>query len=169
MKHFFIALSLGLFSSTLLAGGTQSHGHDHDAMQSSVGEPASGKPDRIIRVAMRDSMRFVFEPALNSLRHGESVEFRVRNEGAIPHEFSIGNLEEQIAHAKMMREMPSMKHNDPNAITLRAGERGRLAWRFLGNDEVVFACNIPGHTEAGMIHSVAIDREADDRLAAYRD
>lgn len=110
-----------------LAGGTRSNAHSHYATQSSVGEPASGKPDRIIRVAMHDSMRFGFEPALNSLRHGESVEFRVRNEGVIPHEFSIGNLEEQLAHAMMMREMPTMKHDDPIAITLKAGERGRLA------------------------------------------
>ncbi len=166
MKHFFIALSLGLFSSTLLAGGTQSHGHDHDAMQSSVGEPASGKPDRIIRVAMRDSMRFVFEATLETLRRGEVVEFRVRNDGVIAHEFSIGSIDEQLRHAAMMREMPDMKHDDPNAITLAPGESGRLAWRFLGNEEVVFACNIPGHFEAGMKHTVAIGRDADDQLAA---
>lgn len=150
MKLFAIALALTLVSPALLAGGTHSHGHDQDAIRSSVGEPASGAPDRIIRVAMRDSMRFVFEPTLEALERGEIVEFRVVNDGVIAHEFSIGSIEEQLRHAAMMRAMPAMKHADPNAITLAPGESGRLVWRFLGNDEVVFACNIPGHFEAGM-------------------
>lgn len=97
MKHFYIALGLTFVSPALLASGTHSHGHD--AMQSSVGEPASGKPDRIFRVAMRDSMRFVFEPTLEALRRGEVVEFRVRNDGVNAHEFSIGSIEEQLRHA----------------------------------------------------------------------
>ncbi len=170
MKTLHIALILTIFSPASIAGGTRGNGHGHDQgkIQSGVGEPASGRPDRIVLVAMYDSMRFVFEPTLESLHHGETVEFRIRNEGNIPHEFSIGNLEEQLAHAQMMRAMPSMKHDDPNAITLNAGERGRLSWRFLGNDEVVFACNIPGHAEAGMKHSVAISRDSGDQLAAYR-
>lgn len=166
MNHFTIALGFALLSPALLAGGTHSNGHSHEAMPSSVGEPASGEPDRIIRVAMRDSMRFVFEPRLDALRRGEVVEFRVRNDGVIAHEFSIGSIDEQLRHAAMMREMPDMKHDDPNAITLAPGESGRLAWRFLGNEEVVFACNIPGHFEAGMKHTVAIGRDADDQLAA---
>lgn len=171
MKPLHIALILTVMSPALIAGGTHSHGHGHDngKVQSGVGVPASGKPDRIVFVAMRDSMRFVFEPVLDALRHGESVEFRVRNEGVIPHEFSIGNIEEQLAHAKMMREMPSMRHDDPNAITLAPGETGRLSWRFLGDDDVVFACNIPGHSEAGMKHRVAISRDLDDQLAANRE
>lgn len=66
----------------------------------------------------------------------------------------------------MMREMQAMKHADPNAVTLAPGESARLAWRFLGNDEVVFACNIPGHVEAGMKYTVGIGVDVEDQLAA---
>ncbi len=166
MKQINIALALALLSPALLAGGTHGPGHDQGRMQSDVGEPASGAPDRIVRVAMRDSMRFVFEPTLEALGRGEVVEFRVRNDGVIAHEFSIGSIEEQLRHAAMMRAMPAMKHAEPNAITLAPGESGRLAWRFLGNDEVVFACNIPGHFEAGMKYTVGIGGDAEDQLAA---
>ncbi|MDC1287783.1 hypothetical protein N8198_07850 [Gammaproteobacteria bacterium] len=49
-----------------------------------------------------------------------------------------------------------MKHNDPNTISLAAGESVRLSWKFMGKDTVVFARNVPGHFEAVMKHIRAI-------------
>ena len=147
-------LILGLFTTTLMASG--SHDHSHDASRYGVGEPGKGEPDRIIAVSMQDSMRFVFDPRLGELKNGETIEFRVTNDGQIQHEFSIGNAEEQVKHAQMMQQMPNMKHNDPNTVSLAPGESARLLWKFIGKDEVVFACNVPGHFEAGMKHRIAI-------------
>lgn len=132
----------------VIASGTHKHNHDDDKF--SVGEPGKGAPDRQVKVSMLDTMRFVFDPELNSLRHGEMIEFVVTNNGVIKHEFSIGNAEDQVKHAEMMRKMPDMDHQDPNTVSLTAGETARISWRFMGNDTVVFACNIPGHFEAGM-------------------
>ena len=101
-------------------------------------------------------MQFVFEPRLSNLMDGETIEFIVTNDGAIRHEFSIGNAEDQVKHAEMMRKMPNMVHEDPNTVSLAAGETARLSWRFIGKDTVVFACNIPGHFEAGMKHVLPI-------------
>jgi len=144
-----------IFMPTLaIASGT--HKHSHDAESFSVGEPGKGKPDRQIKVSMLDTMRFVFEPELKSLKHGETIEFIVTNDGAIQHEFSIGNAVDQVKHAEMMRKMPDMVHQDPNTVSLASGETARLSWRFMGNDTVVFACNIPGHFEAGMKHVLPI-------------
>ena len=56
----------------------------------------------------------------------------------------------------MMRKMPNMDHEDPNTVSLAAGETARLSWRFMGDDAVVFACNIPGHFEAGMKYVLPI-------------
>ena len=56
----------------------------------------------------------------------------------------------------MMREMPNMEHKDPNAVILEPGESATLKWRFKGGETVVFACNIPGHYEAGMHHQLAM-------------
>ena len=136
--------------------GDHSHGHGHGAAKFSVGEPATGHAARVVDVSMRDTMRFVFDPALDSLKDGEVVEFVVRNDGNIVHEFSIGNAEEQVAHAKMMREMTNMRHEDANTVSPEPGKTSRIRWRFMGDDTVVFACNIPGHYEAGMHHKVPI-------------
>lgn len=143
---------LALFSSTLMATGTHTHSH----MKYSVGNPGEGTPDRVIGVSMQDSMRFEFSPELDSLKDGETIEFHVRNDGQIQHEFSIGNDEDQVKHAQMMQKMPDMKHNDPNTVSLAPGESARLSWTFMGKDTVVFACNVPGHFEAGMKHVMAI-------------
>ena len=154
MKHIFIVVVLSLFSTIALASGT--HSHSHESMKYSVGEPGKGSPNRVISVSMRDTMRFEFAPELDSLKDGETIEFRVRNDGNIQHEFSVGNAEDQIKHAQMMQKMPDMKHNDPNTVSLAPGESASLSWRFMGKDTVVFACNIPGHFEAGMKRILAI-------------
>jgi hypothetical protein len=97
--------------------------------------------DRQIKVSMLDTMRFVFEPELKSLKHGETIEFVVTNDGAIQHEFSIGNAVDQVKHAEMMRKMPDMDHQDPNTVSLAIyGERyGRVRLQypraFRGRDE----------------------------------
>jgi uncharacterized cupredoxin-like copper-binding protein len=80
----------------------------------------------------------------------------LRNDGSIQHEFSIGNAEDQVKHAIMMQKTPDMKHSDPNTVSLPPGESTTLSWKFMGTDTVVFACNIPGHFEAGMKHVQAI-------------
>jgi uncharacterized cupredoxin-like copper-binding protein len=155
MKHLAKILFLGIFSSTLMASGT--HSHSHDNMKYSVGEPGKGTPDRIISVSMQDTMRFDFAPELGALKQGETIEFHVRNDGSIRHEFSIGNSEDQVKHALMMQKMPDMKHSDPNTVSLEPGESATLSWKFMGADTVVFACNIPGHFEAGMKQVQAIE------------
>lgn len=152
MNKLLIVLILTLTSTSILAGGT--HGDGHGGAKFSVGEPASGKPDRIFDVSMRDNMRFVFKPEFKDLHDGEVIRFNVKNDGAIVHEFSIGNAADQVEHAKMMREMPGMKHVDPNTVSLEPGESATITWRFKGGDTVVFACNIPGHFEAGMHHDL---------------
>ena len=164
MKHVLKVVVLGLFSSTVMAGGTHNHGHDN--MKYSVGEPGKGSPDRVIEVSMQDTMRFKFAPDLGSLKDGETIEFRLHNDGNIQHEFSIGNAEDQVKHAQMMQKMPDMKHSDPNTVSLEPGESASLAWKFMGKDTVVFACNIPGHFEAGMNHILAIGPGSQDKLAA---
>lgn len=154
MNKLILMMCLCVFPVAALAAGSGEHSHGHEAF--SVGKPGQGKPDRQIKVSMTDNMRFTFEPSLESLRHGQTIEFIVRNDGKLAHEFSIGNAEDQARHAEMMRNMPAMKHEDPNTVSLEPGEQARLSWQFLGNDTVVFSCNIPGHFEAGMKHALAI-------------
>lgn len=154
MKLLLTAIFLTLTSTSILAGGT--HGEGHGKAMYSVGEPAKGEPDRIFDVAMGDDMRYVFTPEFDDLHDGEVIQFNVKNNGVIKHEFSIGNTVDQVKHAKMMREMPNMQHTDPTTVSLESGESATITWRFKGDDTVVFACNIPGHFEAGMHHKLPI-------------
>ena len=152
-----VLLSLSFTSTSLLATGSHDHSHVGENATFAVGKPAKGKqPDRVFQVSMRDTMSFVFSPEFENLKDGEVIRFEVRNDGQIMHEFSIGNAEEQKKHAAMMRKMPNMKHADPNTLSLEPGERGSITWHFKGDETVVFACNIPGHFEAGMSHELVV-------------
>ena len=50
----------------------------------------------------------------------------------------------------MMRQMPNMKHDEPNVVTVEPGETKELIWRFGKDADVEFACNIKNHAEEGM-------------------
>lgn len=133
----------------------EGHGHGEGGHKETVGKPA--KPEeatRTIPVILNDQMKIIFKESLTEIKAGSIIQFTVANEGKIPHEFSIGNQEEQKEHAEMMRKMPSMVHADGNTVTVGPGKTKTLTWRFEGDDTVVFACNIPGHYEAGMFKNV---------------
>lgn len=136
------------------------HGRDQhaaDTHASVAGEPAAAEAaGRTVRVDLLDTMRFAFDAPLD-LKRGEAVRFVVTNRGQMRHEFSIGSADEQDAHRAMMRTMPNMMHDDPNAVTVDPGQTRVLTWRFAGDTPVVFACNIPGHAEAGMVTSAMLE------------
>ncbi len=137
--------------------GAHLQAHNHETKKGAVGYPAKpSNSQRSIDVSLSDNMRISFSEDLTELKSGTVINFVVTNEGEISHEFSIGNQAEQKAHAKMMRQMPGMVHNDGNTVTLAPGETKRLAWHFVGDDQVVFSCNIPGHFEAGMFRIASL-------------
>jgi uncharacterized cupredoxin-like copper-binding protein len=131
-------------------GGGHEHGAGNDHEGSPVGQPALAEQvTKTIHLSTVDAMRFKFA-SQPDLKDGDVVKFVVTNKGLIPHEFSIGDEKEQISHREMMRKMPNMVHADGNTVTVKPGETKELIWQFKGGSEVVFACNIPGHFEAGM-------------------
>lgn len=130
--------------------------HQHDSEGSAVGKPAAeSAATKTIVVTTLDSMRYTFSPQPD-LKANDIVKFVITNMGKIPHEFSIGDEKEQKAHRNMMRQMPDMVHQDGNTVTVKPGETKVLTWEFNGEIEVIFACNIPGHFEAGMFKTVDI-------------
>lgn len=136
---------------------TKANKHDHHAgahgHNSTVGKPVNiDQAQQTVRVDMLDSMRFVFNDAFE-IKAGKTIRFDVSNKGQIRHEFSIGNAVGQESHAKAMMENPTMVHGDGEAaITVDTSETKTLTWRFEGDEEIVFACTLPGHYQAGMIH-----------------
>lgn len=124
---------------------------------SPVGKPVTTEQaNKTIQVKTLDTMRFTFDPPLEQIDDGEVIRFVVINTGTVPHEFFIGSEAEQQAHAAMMMEMPNMVHNDTSTLTVAPGETKEITWAFSGTGPVVFACNIPGHYQAGMFLVVPI-------------
>lgn len=151
-------LASALSSQAFAMEGHSAHDHSthNHAMMSTVGKPYdASKATKTIKVDLLDSMKFEFHSNMN-IKEGDIVRFVVTNKGAIDHEFSIGSEKEQKAHLEMMKQMPNMVHSDGSTITVKPNETKELTWKFTKRDTVMFACNIPGHFEAGMHQNVIV-------------
>ena len=150
------ALALTLASGASWAGGTHKGGHY------SFGEPGSeAEVTRTIQVTAedRDGMKFVMD--IPSIQQGEVIKFIVTNNRSSDHEFSIGYTASQRAHAKLMAKNPDMKHeDDPSAVHLAPGETEEVIWKFnkAVQGQIVFACQMPGHYEGGMVHQAKLEK-----------
>ena len=135
--------------AALAAGSHDGHHGAHPAGDSAIGQPGvAARASRSVRIDMNDRMRF--SPERLAVRQGETVRLVVRNTGQVPHELSLGTLQDLLAHREQMARQPGMTHAEPNQITLAPGQQGEIVWRFTRDGTVHFACLIPGHYEAGM-------------------
>lgn len=127
-------------------GQEAGHQAGHAGHEAMVTTPVAS---RSIDIRMDDAMRFY--PDRIRVKKGEVVRFNILNTGALPHELTIGELDELLAHAEEMRANPDMPaHHEANAITVEPGQRGSLTFAFDKAGTLDFACLIPGHFEAGM-------------------
>ena len=127
------------------------HVEDHAAMMM-VGMPGTAKDvARTLDVTMRetDDGAMIFEPTSFEFELGETIRFKIRNDGELEHEFVLDTVEQNIVHKAMMAEY-DMEHDDPNSIRLDAGAVGEVIWTFANAGTFEFACLIPGHYESGM-------------------
>ena len=149
-----VASRLPALLVALAAFAASAHDHHHAYK---AGEPGNAaKPARTVEVtAAEGDGSMSFTPARVEIARGEQVRFVIKNAGALAHEFVLGAKAENAEHAKMMAEMPDMKHDDPNAVTVAPGKSATLVWRFSKPGAFEFACLIPGHYEAGM-HGAAV-------------
>ena len=49
-----------------------------------------------------------------------------------------------------------MKHDDPNSVLVEPGKSAELTWTFAKATRLEFACNIPGHYQAGMVGQLTV-------------
>ncbi len=171
MKLNQIAIAL-LFATGLTAGAyaSGSGGHDHgsssennetthtdgDAHVDHSGhmdghDMHGAMPDRTIEIVARD---IAFSVTEISVSQGETIRFVIHNEGAIDHDFTIGDRATQDEHREemmaMMGSMDSHEHGATNAVMIPPGETRELIWTFSKDQQIEFGCNIPGHYESGM-------------------
>lgn len=109
------------------------------------GSPAdAADADRVVEIQTSDAL--TFEPADITVAAGETVTFRLTNDGAVVHDFTLGDQATQDEHETEMSEMDGMDHDEPNVATIPAGETVELTWTF--GDEVSVVTNPDTMTRA---------------------
>lgn len=168
-RYLFAAAAMSFSVATFAAG---SHGGGHGASSGEPGE--ASEVTRTINVEMHDNY---YEPESIEVTPGETVRFVVENKGSLVHEFNIGTPSMHEAHQEEMQMMVehgviqggtinrdmmemdmgdghSMKHDDPNSVLLEPGQSQEIIWKFSDKASIEFACNVPGHYQAGMYGDV---------------
>jgi uncharacterized cupredoxin-like copper-binding protein len=168
VASFVVAASLVLPSVPVLADA----GHGSEA----VGAPAPKGQGRIVRVEMTDNAYNLKKLAVKS---GETVRFIIVNKGTLLHEFNLNTAAEHDEHRPMMAMMvdhgmitadkivntsmtmpdgTKMSHTEPNSVLLEPGKSAEISWKFATAGTLEIACNIPGHSESGMVAPVTVTR-----------
>ena len=109
---------------------------------------------RTIECKMLDTMRF--SPERIDAKLGETIRFRMRNTGGMLHEFVIGTVKENQAHAELMKKFPDMEHDEPYMAHVPPGKTAEIVWTFNRPGEFEFACLIAGHYDAGMKGTIKV-------------
>ncbi|OZY57958.1 copper-binding protein [Pseudomonas lundensis] len=52
--------------------------------------------------------------------------------------------------------MTGMVHDDPNSVLVEPGKTAELTWTFSDARDLEFACNVPGHYQAGMVGTLKV-------------
>lgn len=136
------------------------------------GEAApAAKASRTVQVVLQD---ISFSPTSLQVKAGETVRFVLVNKGQLLHEFNLGDAAMHAEHQKEMLRMQAggmaamdhgamghgdkagMQHDDPNSVLVEPGQTAELTWTFGQAGELEFACNVPGHYQAGMVGKLTI-------------
>ncbi|MGY2230565.1 cupredoxin family protein [Pseudomonas tolaasii] len=140
------------------------------------GQPApASKATRTVEVTLQD---ISFSPKSLDVKAGETVRFVLVNKGQLLHEFNLGDAAMHAEHQKEMLQMQAsgmltatgmgpmdhaamghgaMKHDDPNSVLVEPGKTAELTWTFTKATGLEFACNIPGHYQAGMVGKLTVE------------
>ena len=144
------------------------------------GQPAAAaKATRSVEVVMGDMS---FTPTAIEIKAGETVRFVLVNKGQLLHEFNLGDAAIHAKHQQEMLQMQqsgmltptamkemdhgsmagmdhgAMKHDDPNSVLVEPGKTAELSWTFTKATSLEFACNIPGHYQAGMVGKLTVSQ-----------
>ena len=144
-----------LFGTAPAYAAGEHAGHAMPMASTPIGAPGdAARVTRTIDIDMTDAMRFT--PAQVQIKAGETVRFNVLNSGKIRHEMVLGSDADLQAHYAMMMQDPGMRHEEANAVSLDAGKRGQIVWKFERAGSVSFGCLEPGHYAAGMKGAVSV-------------
>ncbi len=130
-------------------------GGDHDETAEHEGEETSVEAlGRIIEVEATD---FAFTPDAFEVEEGETVTFRMTNNGEIEHELRVTTLHEVEEHIAGGHDDHHGEEAQESLILVQPGETADLTITFEpGVEYEVVACLLPDHYEAGMAADLEI-------------
>jgi uncharacterized cupredoxin-like copper-binding protein len=64
----------------------------------------------------------------------------------------------EMDHSAMAGMGHAMQHDDPNSVLVAPGKTAELTWTFTKATNIEFACNIPGHYQAGMVGKLTVSQ-----------
>lgn len=155
------------------APGAPGHGHG-GSTAALLGEPAPRGQGRPVPVVMTD---FAYSMKTITVKAGETIRFMISNKGTVLHEFNINTEAEHAEHRPMMAMMmehgmitpekvisltmtmpdgSKMTHTEPNSVLVEPGKSAEISWKFTTAGELQIGCNIPGHTEGGMVATLKV-------------
>jgi len=174
-KNFLTLSSIAALAFTLAACAAPAEkGHMDDDMKMGEGEMKMGGGEhdeevtfgevgmasmatRTITVNIKD---LAYDLKDLMAKDGETIHFIIVNKDETEHEFTLGTAEMQVADRMMMEKQmesgQSMEMHEPNSVSVKELETTEMVWKFKGPGKIEFACNIPGHYEAGMRGDVMI-------------
>ena len=168
-KAWWLVGCLMMLSAAALADGAHTFAFGEAA-------PAT-KATRTVEVLLQD---ISFAPTSLDVKAGETVRFVLVNKGQLLHEFNLGDAAMHADHQKEMLKMQAsgmltttgmgqmdhaamghgdmggMKHDDPNSVLVEPGKTAQLTWTFSKAGALEFACNLPGHYQAGMVGKLTV-------------
>ena len=151
MKLYVLILAL---LAAVACGGDSGHQHGGAGGHMSTdafGAPGdAGEADTSVEVATMDSLKF--DPPELEVSAGETVTFEVTNDGSTDHEFVLGDAAYQKAHGPATEGMM----HDGNGVFLEPGATETVTWTFSEPGEVLYACHVNGHYEAGMVGRITV-------------
>lgn len=166
MKNLLLTTTLTMaLSVPAFAAGTHGDGHGDDkpAEQAAmmIGMPGdAAKVDRTVDVTLveTDDGDMLFKGEDLNFKKGETILFKIKNDGELEHEFVLDTVERNAEHKIEMAKM-DMEHDDPNRIRLDSGASGEVVWTFANDGTFEVACLIPGHYESGMHREVIVGEQ----------
>ncbi|HSM38273.1 MAG TPA: plastocyanin/azurin family copper-binding protein, partial [Candidatus Limnocylindrales bacterium] len=99
---------------------------------------------------------FTWDPPSIEIAVGETVTLRVTNEGAIPHDFLLGDEHMQDDHEEEMQSGMAHMGDEPNAFVLDPDQTKEMTWTFTAAGELLYGCHQPGHYGAGMVGTITV-------------
>lgn len=144
----------GLILAACQAGASASPAATASPAAPSSALPAGSGAALSIEIKLTDALRF--EPAAIAVKAGAPIHFVITNTGTTDHEFYIGDEAAQDEHGKEMAA-GGMMHDEPNGVSVPAGESKTLDFTFAEAGETLIGCHTAGHYEAGMKVSVTVE------------